>query len=372
MTKHINPFKILALAAFIALPSLSHAAGNNDGSEKKKTISKSYIVTATDKLKIENSFGEVVINTWDKNEFKVDIEIYSKATSDDKAQSILDKIKVTDSRSENTIYFKTDIGHINGNNNSNDKEDDGDDDKDDKDDKGSKNHQHKNYNNNNQQFHINYMVYMPADNPLQIENSFGKTMVPDFKGLVSLTSKFGSLKAGNLDNVELIDVEFGEGHIGDVRNGKIAFKFDDKSTVGKLSGVVKITNEFSDLVQYNVSNNIEELTINESYSSIRVIVQKELSASFSIHTNFGDFHNNTDFKLNEKAEYDDDNTGVHFDKDYTGISGDGKAKIKIKSSFGEIRLAHTPASKEEEKEHAEKKERKEKKEKKEKKEVEES
>ena len=372
MTKHINPFKILILAAFIGLPALSHAAGNDDGSEKKKTISKSYTVTASDKLKIENSFGDVVINTWDKNEFKVDIEIYSKATSDEKAQSILDKIKVSDSRSDNTIYFKTDVGHINGNNNNNDKDDDGDDDKDEKDNKSNQSHHHKNYSNNNQQFHINYVVYMPVGNPLQIENSFGKTTVPDFKGLVSLTSKFGSLTAGNLDNAELVDVEFGEGHIGDMHNGKIIFKFDDKSTVGKLSGIVKIANEFSDLVQYNVSDNIEELTINESYSSIRVIVHKELSASFSIHTNFGDFHNNTDFNLNEKAEYDDDNSGVHFDKDYTGTSGDGKAKIKIKSSFGDIRLSHTAASKEEEKEHAEKKERKEKKEKKEKKEVEES
>jgi hypothetical protein len=374
MTKHINPFKILTLAAFIALPALSHAAGQDDGAEKKKTISKSYTVSASDKLKIENSFGEVIINTWDKSEFKIDIEMYAKATSDEKAQSMLDHIKVTDSRSDNTVSFKTDV-HINGGTHSdNEKDDDGDDDKDDNNNNNNKNKgTHRHSYTDNQQFHINYVVYMPAGNPLQIENSFGKTTVPDFKGLASLTSKFGSLTAGNLDNAELIDVEFGEGHIGDVRNGKITFKFDGNSTVGKLSGNVKIANEFSDLVQYNVSNNIEELTINESYSSIRIIVPKELSASFSIHTNFGDFQNSTDFKINEKAEYDDDNSGVHFDKDYTGMSGDGKAKIKIKSSFGEVKLSHTAASREEEqKEHAEKKERKEKKEKKEKKEVEES
>ncbi|MBS1936081.1 MAG: hypothetical protein JST96_18920, partial [Bacteroidetes bacterium] len=238
MKRRINPFKILALAAVIALPALSRAAGNEDGSEKKKTISKSYTVGPNEKLKIENSFGDVVINTWDKNEFKIDIEMYAKATSDERAQYMLDHIKVEDSQSENTVRFKTDV-HINGNHNDGDDDDnDGDDDKGDKKNRSVRRHGYT----DNQQFHINYVVYMPSTNPLELMNSFGKTTVPDFKGLENITSKFGSLTAGNLSNVDAIDVEFGKADIGDVHNGKITFKFDDKSTVGKLSGTVKITN----------------------------------------------------------------------------------------------------------------------------------
>ena len=359
MTKHINPFKILALAALIALPAMSRAEKKTDGSEKIKTISKSYTVSATEKLRIENSFGDVIINTWDKSEFKIDIEMYAKATSDEKAQYILDHIKVTDSRSDNVVHFKTDI-HINGgNHNGDDNDDDGDDDNDNK--------NHHRHNGGNQQFHVNYVVYMPATNPLTLENSFGKTTVPDFKGLANLTSKFGSLTAGNLDNVESIAVEFGKADIGDVHNGKLTFKFDDRTQIGKLSGTVKLNVEFSGHVQFNVSNNIEELNLNESYSSIRLIVQKELSASFAVHTSFGSFHNGTDFNIS--AEKDDDDNGPHFDKDYTGTLGNGKAKIKIKSSFGDVRLSYTGMTKEEEeKERVEKKEKKEKKEWKEKKE----
>ncbi|HVM87161.1 MAG TPA: hypothetical protein VMT76_03170 [Puia sp.] len=371
MKRHINPFKILALAALAIYPALSHAAGNEDGSEKKKTISKSYTIGPNDKLKIENSFGEVVVNTWDKNEFKIDIEMYAKAKTDERAQYMLDHIKVEDSRSDNTVHFKTDI-HINGGNHNDgdDKDDDGDDDKDDKKNKTVHRHSYT----DNQQFHVNYIVYMPATNPLYLENSFGKTTVPDFKGPVNLISKFGSLTTGNLDNVEAVDVEFGSAQIGDVHNGKLTFKFDDKSIIGKLSGSVKVLNEFSGLIQYDVSSAINELSINSSYSEIRVVVPKELSANFTMHTSFGDFDNNTDFKFSNKSENDeDDNMGVHFDKDYTGVAGDGKANIKIKSSFGEVKLSHTALSREEiEKEHSEKKERKEKKEKKEKREVEES
>jgi len=344
MKKHINLFKKLLLAALVIQPMLIWATGNEDGAEKRKTISKSYSVGSNDKLNIDNSFGDVTIKTWDKNEIKVDIEIYCKAETEEKADRILNKITVNDSQVGNTISFKTNVGNIPGKKKGNDNDENEVDDNDGK----SKSSSGKGY--NNKEFRIDYIVYMPSANPLQIINQFGKTVLPDFKGLVNLTSKFGGLSSGNLDNVEAIDVQFGEAQIGDIHNGKLTFKFDGKCNVGKLSGSVKIVNEFSDLVQYYVSNAIEELTISESYSSIRVIVPKDLSAHFEIHTNFGDFKNNTDFTFTDKATNSDDDMGIHFDKDYTGTIGDGKAKIKIKSSFGDIKLSHTASSKEEDEE----------------------
>src|SRR5579871_2860515 len=349
MTKHINPFKILALAALIVLPALSRATGNEDGPEKIKTISKSYTVGPTEKLKIENSFGDVVINTWDKNEFKIDIEMYAKATSDERAQYMLDHMKVTDSRSDNVVRFKTDV-NINSNKNNDgddDKDDDGDDDKDDKDKKD--NHKHNN-NGNHQQFHVNYVVYMPATNPLDINNQFGKTTVPDFKGVVNLTSGFGKLTAGRLENVEKIDVQFGGVTIEGMQNGKAILGFDTKpnSYINIVGGNVKINSDYSHHVQFNVSSNIKDLSINESFSTVNLVVAKDLSANFSMHTSFGSLHNYTDFKIAEINDDDDDSRGPKFDKDYSGKAGEGAANIKIKSSFGNVRISHTALSGDEE------------------------
>ena len=77
MNKLTNLLNILSLVAVLSVPALSFA-GTDDGVEKKKNISKSYNVGGSDKLSIDNSFGDVVINTWDKKEFKVDVEIYAK------------------------------------------------------------------------------------------------------------------------------------------------------------------------------------------------------------------------------------------------------------------------------------------------------
>lgn len=323
MKKHINLLKVLILALTL-LPAFSYA-GNDDDIDKKRTISKSYTVTSSDKLHIENSFGNVVISTWDKNEIKVDIEIGVKASSEQKAQEMMDEIEVRDSKDGGNISFKTEIGDINerGNNK-----------------KHNRNEDHPNRDGDNEgerKFYIDYKVYMPAVNPLEIENSFGKTTVPDLKGEVNLTSKFGSLTTGKLDNVDEIDVEFGTASLGPIHNGDITFKFNGKSQIASVSGTVKIKSEFSGNVQFDVDNNIEELSLYESYSTIKMTVTKALSANFDVHTSFGNFHNNTDFKISE--ERDNDDNGPRFDKDYSGQAGGGKAKIKIKSSFGNVRVS---------------------------------
>jgi hypothetical protein len=358
MNKLTNLLNILSLTAVLSVPALSFA-GTDDGVEKKKNISKSYNVGGSDKLSIDNSFGDVVINTWDKKEFKVDVEIYAKGKTDEQAQKILDKIKVDESQSGGEVWFKTTVGNIGSKHNNDNDNDDGDDD----DDNGN----HKHHGDKNQEFHINYVVYMPATNPLKIENQFGKTTIPDFKGNADLTSKFGSLTTGNLDDVDQVDVEFGKGNIGNVHNGKVTFKFDSKSYVKNVSGSVKLNVEFSE-AQFGVADDIKDLSLNNSYSTVNLVVPKSLSANFDIHTNFGDFKNKTDF--NFKEDKGDDDNGPKFDKDINGTAGGGNAKIKIKSSFGEVRLSHeyTQDNEDENTDRQERKERKEKREKKEKKE----
>jgi hypothetical protein len=327
MKKHIKLLSSISLFLVLSAPAFSRAAGGNEpapaphraanGDEevnKKRLINKHYDVTADDKLEIENQFGNVVISTWDKNEITVDIEISAKASSEERAQEIMSEIDVKDYNSSHIISFKTKVGEIhNGKNN-----------------RGS---------DNDRSFYIDYVIHMPTANRLQLENSFGKTEVPNFKGLVTLTSKFGSLNTGRLDNVDAIDVEFGKATIAEINNGKVVFKFNKESKIGKVNGDVKITSEFSHNVQFNIGN-IHELTVFESYSGVRMVVDKALSAQIDVHTSFGSFHNDSEFAIKERKE-DEGDYGPHFDKDFSGRAGDGRAQIKIKSSFGSVRLSHT-------------------------------
>ena len=311
---HIRVLSSIATILVLSAPVIAHAAGDEDV-RRQRLINKSYNVTADDRLSIDNQFGNVVVSTWDKEQITVDIEISARASTDERAQDIMNRIDVKDSRDGHDIRFKTTVAEIH---NGNDKR------------HGSE---------NDRSFYIDYVIHMPNSNRLSIENSFGKTEVPAFKGLVSLTSKFGSLNTGKLDNVDQIDVEFGKAYITGVNNGKIVFKFNKESRIGQVNGNVKISSEFSQNVQFNVADDIQELSLFESYSGVRMVVDKNLSAEFEVHTSFGHFNNESDFDINEHKE-DQPDYGPHFDKDYSGKAGDGKARIRIKSSFGTVRLTH--------------------------------
>src|SRR5450432_1050745 len=70
---------------------------------KDKSVSKSYNVSASDKLTIHNSFGSVEVHTWNKNEIKVDIAVYVSANKDEFAQKLLDGISINDDQKPNDI-----------------------------------------------------------------------------------------------------------------------------------------------------------------------------------------------------------------------------------------------------------------------------
>jgi hypothetical protein len=317
MKKHIRLFSSITLFLVLSAPVLSFAGNGDQQVKKQRLINKSYPVTADDKLEIDNQFGNVAVSTWDKNEITVDIEIGARAATDERAQEIMNKLDVKDSRDGHTIAFKTTVDEIHNG--------------------GGKNKG----NEGERSFYIDYVIHMPTGNRLEIENSFGKIEIGDFNGLVSLTSKFGSLNTGKLDNVDLVDVEFGKAFITEVNNGRIIFKYNDQSRIGKVNGDVKITSEFSGNVQFNVADNIKELNLFESYSTVRMVVEKSLSADIDVHTSFGSFRNESSFNINENKESDENDYGPKFDKDYSGRAGEGRAKIKIKSSFGTVRLSYS-------------------------------
>ncbi|HXB95987.1 MAG TPA: hypothetical protein VNU70_12545, partial [Puia sp.] len=217
MKRHIRLLSSVTALIVLSAPMIPTAANAQDV-KKQRLINKSYDVTAEDRLTIDNQFGNVVVTTWDKQQITVDIEISARAASDGKAQGIMDKIDVHESRSGREIRFKTNVDEIHNAN-------------------GNKGHGEE----NGRGFYIDYVVHMPAANPLSIENSFGKTEVPAMRGPVSLTSKFGSLNAGKLDNVDQIDVEFGKADIDAINNGKISLKFDKQTRIGKVEGSARIS-----------------------------------------------------------------------------------------------------------------------------------
>ncbi len=304
-------FYILSFAVFTLL-TLPAFAGERDMIEKKKTVSETYAVSSTDKITVSNSFGQVKINVWNKKEVKVEVTIIGRSESEDKAQEILDKIRVEHGKNSTGVFFKTKTDKITTGS-----------------DKNKKGKEYK-----SEGMEINYIVYLPSQNPIDIANSFGSLEIGDFDGEASLESKFGSLNAGNLSNVKKLHVEFGKVDAKSVNNGKVVIKFS-KAAIGKLSGNVQSNIEFCETVDLQIDNTLKEFDLKTSYSTVAIALGKSLSADFAIKTSFGEVDNNSAFEIAEKKS---DSKGPVFDKVYYGTAGKGTAKVTIKSEFGKIKF----------------------------------
>ncbi|MBL4677718.1 MAG: hypothetical protein JKY70_16180, partial [Mucilaginibacter sp.] len=80
---------------------------NGEIKEKTKTYSKSYSVDANDVLQISNQFGKIHVNTWNKNEFKVDVTMKFSSADASLVDEMLEGTSIVDSKVGSVISFRT-------------------------------------------------------------------------------------------------------------------------------------------------------------------------------------------------------------------------------------------------------------------------
>ncbi|MBV6644856.1 MAG: hypothetical protein KI790_05380 [Cyclobacteriaceae bacterium] len=320
--------------------------------ENKKSISKSYDVGARTGLSIENKFGDIHVDTWGKPVIQVDVEVIVNARSERKSQEILNRIQVDIDESDTEISFETELDALRTKENEN--------------------------------FEVNYEVMMPSENPLVLENSFGDTYVDNRKGRTELDVSYGSLKAGDLTDVEL-DLAFAKGSIGQLANGDFEVKYSE--FIVDVAEDLILEQQFSDLelgkvgtirlkskygaVELGEAGRVQVEVDYSKFSIKRLMTYLDMDASYV--SGFEIARLSKDFKLvNISGRYGsyqiniEQGTQAHFEgefrysslkdqddivdlyyriadnnrKTFKGKIGDGNPdqKIKVTSSYGDLRL----------------------------------
>lgn len=304
--------------------------------EKSRIISKTYSVDKNDKLAINNQFGRVVIHTWAKNEIKVDVEVKAFESSDSEAAQLLETVNITDTRSNDVISFKTTF------------------------EKSSMNvwSRVKNGKEERRGVQVNYEIYMPAKNALDITNRYGSTVVPDFDGPINISSSYGSLTSGKLDNpANQVKVSYGSATMSDYTNGNLAISYGslkllnaDKVNATIKYSSAKITNLFHGgnfELSYaggfridEVDKNVKNLNINSSYSGVTLGIDENADFNFDVTVSYAGF-NYDNQKMNLVNQLVDPGKAKAWSptKNYKGSMGKGSdSKIIIKSNYGGVKF----------------------------------
>ncbi len=321
--------------------------------EKNKKVDKSYQVKSSTVLEVINKFGKVHVNTWDKSEIAVKVEVIVEDKDDKRAQDLLDEIDIKINESGDRKSFETTLS------------------------KGFKSK-------GKQSFEVNYEISMPSGNPLELKNSFGNIYLGDRTGATKLDLSYGDLKAGKLTGESDFKLSFGKGDVDELGSGTMTIKYS-KLEIAKV-GDVKLKQGFSDLEIDEIGKvdleskygsldfgTVESIDGSAGFSGFEIDRLKtsiKLEASYvsgftidelakgfdfvDIEGKFGNYRITLEDGSNASVEgefrfstmsYDKDEINMHYvNKDmhratYKGKVGNGSGgQISVVSSYGDLRL----------------------------------
>ncbi len=316
--------------------------------EKRKTIIKIYDVSNRDNLLIDNQFGQVTVNLWDKSEIRVQITITANASSEDKTQQYMDGVDIEEKRSGDQISLTTHLQGTNSNWSFSNKR-----------------------NGENNYIRINYDVSMPKTNALTVRNKFGNTNIPMFQAPLTVMNKFGNFSATDLSGRQNdIDVSYGNADIRNLEQGKLDIAYSNLDLVkanvldlsnkfgklnigevGRLNAVIsysgakigtlrqsgKIKLSFSGGFRIDqMPKSADDVDINASYSSVTVPSMEE--GDFDVTVSYGSFHHtNPNIRFTLQPSDNDGRRGPQMTKQYAGQVGRGTGtKVRIVSKFGDV------------------------------------
>ena len=176
------------------------AMGGKNYMEKIKRIEKSYHVNADVEIEIDNKFGKVHVDTWDKNEVSLVIEIKVEDKNEEKAAARLEDIDIErDDDSPESLSFRTLM--------------------DEKWWEGNPITAAGTSMIGQKKVEINYTLSVPVSANLEIENRYGSVYISDLTGDVNVDVKYGNLKTKKLMGANsTIELSYGKGEIDQIDN----------------------------------------------------------------------------------------------------------------------------------------------------------
>lgn len=338
-----------------------------DDPQRSKTFSKTFSIDHNDKINLNNQYGSIVIRTWDRKEFKVDVDIKAYSNSDNDAQKLIDAVTIDANKSGDVVSVKTNLAEQNG-------------------------HYGSSIKNGivkwRREVKINYVVYMPSSNSLTASQTYGNITIDDFAGPTVLKVQYGNLMVGSLNNSNNnISVQYGKATIKNVNQAKIKHQYGSGLTIGTIgiidldaqyTGVNITTIKGAALIKHQYGNGLnigsvsalslsaqytnvkigsingnttakiqygkfnldrlesgcKNLDVSSSYGSVRLGFDTNYNANFEVSTSYGGFSYDNNVTLNKNGgESRQEKTNY---KNYSGIIGKGSSNtnISVKAQYG--------------------------------------
>ena len=353
-------FKITLI--LLLMPTLIFASINpNDTAKhkKEKTIKKSFNVNANAELKVDNSYGNLDIITWNENRIEIEVTITVEGGNEEKVMKKLDEITVDFDSSSNMVSAKTIFNK-------------------------NKSKSWWNWSNgSNSKMSINYVIKMPMTNSVNLENDYGSINLDKIEGRAVISCDYGKITTkelmgknniltfdyssncyfefinggsieadysgftvakaknitldadytkSNFEVAEDITYDCDYGSLSADRANNITGDGDYLTVVlGDIYKNVTIEADYGSIKIKNMTANAGNVTINSDYVGINIGYDSAYSFNFDINLDYASLRDEEGFQFNKKRT----ESGSKYYSGYYGSSNSGNL-IKINSDYGSV------------------------------------
>lgn len=212
--------------------------GSNEGvadSETKKEINKTFSVNKSDRLQVDNRFGDVTVTHWNKNEVYIRVVVEANARSERRTKELLDYVTVEIDKVGSIVSAKTSMKNFGGNN-------------------------------NNERLRINYYISMPSTFQTDVELKYGNLYLPErTEGKNTLSVKYGNIKAGDFTADLMIQLKYGDLNIKNVKKATLDLAYCGTVRVGDGETLMADTRYSNSTYGY-----VKKLTLDDKYGNVNM------------------------------------------------------------------------------------------------------
>lgn len=297
-------YKLLLLILTPALSFCNHGSdpGNIPGRHnKQKKITKQFNVAADALLKINNSYGNVDITTWDQNTVSIEVIIKVSGNDEEKVDNKLNEINVQFEQSSAGVSARTIFSRENSSWWSSLF--------------GTDSNLHR---------EVNYIVKAPVTNNVDIDNDYGHIFIDKLNGDAKISCDYGRIDIGELNG----------------NNNSLNFDYSRNSQFGYINKA-SINADYSEFVV----NDAKSLDINADYTTSKI---KRVEV-IRFNCDYGSMQIDKVKRVFGKGDYLSTRLGqlhqsVELDLDYGSLSIDkimkGAGDVNIKTDYTSSKIGY--------------------------------
>lgn len=264
---------------------------------KEKVIKKEFIVNPNATLKVNNSYGNIDIITWEENKIAFEITITTTGNDEEKVNDKLNQIQVQFENSSSLVYAKTIFDNL-------------------------KTSSWWKWNkNNNISMKINYLIKLPITNHVDLTNDYGNITLDKLKGHANINCDYGKITTKELlaENNK-INFDYSQNcYFEYINSGKINADYSG-FTVSKTKSL-EIDADYTKS-EIEIAENI---SYNCDYGSMKIEKVNQLKGDGDyLTTRIGNIYKNANIEANYgsiKIDRMTKNAGsINIESDYVGIT----------------------------------------------------